>query len=267
MISRAVLLVLLPIIAGISLFQRRRLTAVIGMGLFSLVLTANYLLHSAPDVAVTEAAIGAALVTVIYMLAIRRTGRLLVVADEVPGLLAFEADQPVGVEAEILGGFARRLGLDLSIQIVPYQDVEIVLLRGDADLGAGGLSATFDARLHRSREHLPTAWVHLCPEERFDPHLGDSPIAERCDYPGYFSDLVEAIQRNDRLEATLDMARFLAVSRIDLSGWRVTRLPSPQGYAFVAASRRKHLRDQLTDYIDELERSGALDDIIRRHLA
>jgi len=267
MISRTVLLGLLPIIAGIALFQRRRLTAVIGMGLFSLVLTANYLLHSAPDVAVTEAAIGAALVTVIYMLAIRRTGRLLVVADEVPGLLAFEGDQPVGVEVDILGGFARRLGLDLSIQIVPHQDVETVLLRGDADLGAGGLSAELDARLHRSRDHLTTAWVRLRPKGGTDLDSEEIPTAKRCEYPGYFSDLIEAVQRNDPVEATLDMARFLAVSRNDLSSWSVTRLLSPRGYAFVAAPRRKRLRDQLTAYIDELERSGLLDDMIRRHLA
>ena len=137
MISRAVLLLLLPIIAGVSLFQRRRLAAVIGMGLFSLVLAATYLLHSAPDVAVTEAAIGAALVTVIYVLAIRRTGRLLVVGDEVPGLLALEGGEFVGLEVDILTGFARRLGLDLSIEIAPLGEVETILLRGDADLEIG----------------------------------------------------------------------------------------------------------------------------------
>jgi len=266
MISRAVLLILLPVIAGVSLFQRRRLSAVIGMGLFSFVLAATYLLHSAPDVAVTEAAIGAALATVIYVLAIRRTGRLFVVGDEVPGLLALEGGEFAGIEVDILDGFARRLGLDLSIQIVPHRDVETILLQGDADLGAGGLSAEPPARLHRSRDHLPTALVRLRPRAGIGAASEEAPATARCEYPGYFSDLVEAFQRNDPVEATLDMARFLAISRTDISGWSVDRLPAPRGYAFVTAPKREDLRDQLSAYIDELESNGSLDEIIRRHL-
>ena len=266
MIARSVLLLLLPIIAGISLFQRRRLAAVIGMGLFSLVLAATYLLHSAPDVAVTEAAIGAALVTVIYVLAIRRTGRLLVVADEVPGLLAVEGGKLVGIEVEILDGFARRLGLDLSIQIVPHREVETLLVRGDADLGAGGLSCVSDPRLHRSRDHLPTALVRLRPRSAPPADDGVPAAEERCDYEGYFSDLTEAFQRDEPVEATLDMARFLAVSRTDLSAWSVDRLHTPRNYAFIAAPRRDDLRNQLSAYIDEIAGNGTLDDYIRRHL-
>ena len=266
MISRMVLLLLLPVIAGVSLFQRRRLAAVIGMGLFSLVLAATYLLHSAPDVAVTEAAIGAALVTVIYVLAIRRTGRLLVVGDEVPGLLGVEGGKLVGVEVEILDGFARRLGLDLSIQIVPHKDVERILLQGDADLGAGGLSTEPGACLHRSRAHLPTALVRLRPKAGLDTFSEEPPAAEHCEYSGYFSDFVEAIHRNDPVEATLDMARFLAISRTDLSRWSIDRLDSPRSYAFIAAPRREDLRDQLTAYIGELKTSGALDEMVRRCL-
>ena len=266
MIARSVLLLLLPVIAGVSLFQRRRLAAVIGMGLFSLVLAATYLLHSAPDVAVTEAAIGAALVTVIYVLAIRRTGRLLVVADEVPGLLAVEGGKLVGIEVEILDGFARRLGLDLSIQVVPHCDVESLLLRGDADLGAGGLSSVHDPHLHRSREHLPTALVRLRPRSA-PPISAETPAEdERCEYEGYFSDLVEAFQKDAPVEATLDMARFLAISRTDLSAWSVDRLHTPRNYAFVAAPRRNDLRSQLSTYIDEIAGNGTLDDLIRRHL-
>lgn len=266
MIARGVLLLLLPVIAGISLFQRRRLAAVIGMGLFSLVLAATYLLHSAPDVAVTEAAIGAALVTVIYVLAIRRTGRLLVVADEVPGLLAVEGGELVGIEVEILDGFARRLGLDLSIQIVPHREVETLLVRGDADLGAGGLSCVSDPQLHRSRNHLPTALVCLRPNSASMPSEEASAAEERCDYAGYFSDLVEAIQKDEPVEATLDMARFLAVSRTDLSAWCVRRLHTPRDYAFVAAPHRDDLRKQLDAYLNEIAGDGTLDDLIRRHL-
>jgi len=45
MTARTALLVLLLIIASIALAQRRRVAALIGMGLFSLVLSATYLLR------------------------------------------------------------------------------------------------------------------------------------------------------------------------------------------------------------------------------
>jgi len=61
----------------------------------------------------------------IYVIAIRRTGRLIVVADEAPDLLARKGDRLIGLEYEILVGFARELGLDLSIRFVPRHAVEV----------------------------------------------------------------------------------------------------------------------------------------------
>jgi len=266
MIARTVLLLLLPIIAAAALMQRRRLASVIGMGLFSLVLAATYLLLHAPDVAITEAAIGAALVTVIYVLAIRRTGRLIVVGDEAPGLLALEGGQVVGLEAEILAGFARRLGLDLSVQLVSRRQVEATLMQGDADLGAGGLVDRTDSTFPSTKGHLPTALVRIYHEGA--PQLaGEDPQAAGCDYPGYFSDVIDTIQRKQPLAATLDMARFLAVSRHDLSSWTIERIAESRDYVFVAAPRRAALCAQLDTYVKELATTGVLDAMIRRHIA
>lgn len=266
MIARTVLLLLLPIIAAVALTRRRRLACVIGMGLFSLVLAATYLLLHAPDVAITEAAIGAALVTVIYVLAIRRTGRLIVVGDEAPGLLALEGGHVVGLEAEILAGFARRLGLDLSVQLVSRRQVEATLMQGDADLGAGGLVDSADRAFPSTKGHMPTALVRIHHRGAPQP-AGEAPQAAECDYPGYFSDLIDTIQRKQPLAATLDMARFLVVSRHDLSSWTIERLAESRSYVFVAAPRRAALCAQLDAYVEELSSTGALDDMIRRHVA
>ncbi len=64
-----------------SLTQKRLLWGVIGVGAYSLVLASLYLVLAAPDVALTEAAVGFGLVTFIYLLAARRTGKLVVVAS------------------------------------------------------------------------------------------------------------------------------------------------------------------------------------------
>ena len=70
------LLLLLMVGAAIySIVQKDLLFAVIGTGVISLVLSVLYLLLQAPDVALTEAAIGVALTTIIFIITIRNTVR------------------------------------------------------------------------------------------------------------------------------------------------------------------------------------------------
>ena len=58
-----------------SVVQKDLLYAVIGTGLISLVLSILFLLLQAPDVALTEAAIGVALTTIVFIITIRNTVR------------------------------------------------------------------------------------------------------------------------------------------------------------------------------------------------
>lgn len=262
MIARGALLALLPVLAGIALTRRRRSAAIIGMGLFSLTLAGTYLLLHAPDVAITEAAIGAALVTVIYVLAIRRTGRLVVAADEAPGLLAREDEGIAGLEIDILAGFARHLGLDLVVNLLPRREVEEAVLRGEADICAGGIVACNDARFLRTTPHLPTALISLRRAGMPSPGEG-----ERCPPPhaGYFSDVVGEVRKGRDLAVTVDLARFLALSRHDLSGWVVERLPEECSYSFLLSGQRGDLHGRLAAHLDALQKSGELDAMIQRH--
>jgi uncharacterized MnhB-related membrane protein len=58
-----------------AVYQRDLLYAVIATGIISLVLTALFFILQAPDVALTEAAIGVALTTIIFIITIRNTKR------------------------------------------------------------------------------------------------------------------------------------------------------------------------------------------------
>ena len=70
------MLLLLMIGAAIySIVQKDLLYAVIATGVISLVLTALFFILQAPDVALTEAAIGVALTTIIFIITIRNTVR------------------------------------------------------------------------------------------------------------------------------------------------------------------------------------------------
>jgi uncharacterized MnhB-related membrane protein len=70
-----VLLIFAIITALLSLQTRDLLTAVIIFSVFSLLCALLYYFLHAPDVALTEAAVGAGLSTFIFIWVIRRTGR------------------------------------------------------------------------------------------------------------------------------------------------------------------------------------------------
>ena len=74
-----ILLYLVVLILGISalcaIFTKDLLVSVIALGVNSLIVSALFFIMHAPDVAITEAAIGAGLSTAIYVFAIRHTKR------------------------------------------------------------------------------------------------------------------------------------------------------------------------------------------------
>lgn len=119
------------------LAQERLLNAVILLGVFSLLSSAVYFLVGAPDVAVTEGAIGVAFVTFIYVLALSDQGKLHVVAEEVPPFLLQERGELRGIELEILQGFAEDVNLDLEVEFVSPDELKPLIGGRRADVIAG----------------------------------------------------------------------------------------------------------------------------------
>lgn len=79
-----VLLILAIILIAAAIYavvQKDLLYAVIATGVISLILSVFFFIMQAPDVALTEAAIGIALTTIIFIITIRNTSRR---EDEVP---------------------------------------------------------------------------------------------------------------------------------------------------------------------------------------
>jgi len=71
-----IVMALLLIAAAIySIIHRDLLFAVMGTGIVSIILSMFFFLLQAPDVALTEAAIGIALTTIIFIITIRNTSR------------------------------------------------------------------------------------------------------------------------------------------------------------------------------------------------
>ncbi len=84
MIAFILILVLLVLMIAASIYavrQKDLLYAVIATGIISLILSILFYLLQAPDVALTEAAIGVALTTIIFVITIRNTERMEVEKD------------------------------------------------------------------------------------------------------------------------------------------------------------------------------------------
>jgi uncharacterized MnhB-related membrane protein len=85
MIFNVIFFLLLAVIilaaAIYAVVQKDLLYAVIATGVISLVLSIYFFIMQAPDVALTEAAIGIALTTIIFVITIRNTSRR---EDEIP---------------------------------------------------------------------------------------------------------------------------------------------------------------------------------------
>jgi len=254
-VSRTILLAAVPVIAGYALFQRRRWVAVLGMGLISFLLAVVYALQGAPDVAVAEAAIGAALVTFIYVLAIRRTGRLTVVAPELSGLLFRQQGELTGVESELLGRFAREIGLDLTVRFAPYDEAADTLRRGGADILAGGMVADVPHGGLPTEPYLPT---------RFYLVAAEGGAGEPMRYRDEERTLRATLSSRGLLE--LDLVRLLALTRIGLGSAQVAPMDEEAGYVFIVHAGRPDLQDRLNRFLDRLREADELRAMAERHL-
>ncbi len=75
MIVVVILSIVLIIAAVFAVYQKDLLLAVIGTSAVSVVLSVLFYILQAPDVALTEAAIGVALTTIIFVITIKKTRR------------------------------------------------------------------------------------------------------------------------------------------------------------------------------------------------
>ena len=252
-----ILLSVVPLVAVFALSRHRPLTGIIGMGVLSFLLAAVYALQGAPDVAVAEAAIGAALVTLIYVLAVRRAGRLVVVASDVPTLFHREGTRLVGLEYELLAGFAHEEHLELMVHFASPEEVADAVRSGDAEVGAGGMLSRDQKGCLATQAHLETVLFVIGSE------ASDSPAAWRRDD---LDQLSEMLRNKQRAPMTVDLARCLALGGDAIGAGHVQRLSESCAYRFLVSEDRKELHRKLDRYVEQLRSSGELDALIRRHV-
>lgn len=257
-------------LAVFALTQRRLLWGVIGVGAHSLALAGVYLFLAAPDVALTQAAIGFGLVTFIYLLALRRTGRLIVVAAETPPFLYLEGERVVGLEWEILHRLGQRLHCDVDVLWVARAEVGRLVEAGEADIGGGGFLPRERDRVLLSRPLMPTRIVTVrcgagplgaVAGDRCQDHLPPDGLA----YEGH-KELAAALCAGEVGAAVVDLlhARYWMLR----GEVRPTETTDVEEYAFrlAVAPGGEDIHRALDALVSELEAEGELAQLVRRYV-
>ncbi len=257
-------------LALFALTQRRLLWGVIGVGAHSLALAGVYLFLAAPDVALTQAAVGFGLVTFTYLLALRRTGRLTVVAVETPPLLHQEGTKLAGLEWEILSRLGRQLHRDVEVLWAPRAEIPRLLRAGEADVGAGGFLAREDDGVLLSRPVLPTRMVTV--------HTGPGPLGAVAGDRG--EDLLPPAGRT--YEDHQELGAALAAGEVGgavadllrVREWVLQGTVQPQAatdgeeaaFRFAVAPGEDDVLRALNALLGEMEASGELAHLVGRYL-
>lgn len=273
------------------LVQERLLNAVILLGVFSLISSAVYFLVGAPDLAVTEGAIGVAFVTFIYVLALSDQGKLHVIAEEVPPFLFQEKGKLRGAELEILREFAEDSNLDLEVEFVMPEELALKLGGRQADLVAGAYFSGYlsgerlkdtvsfnEAHLTRvtlSGEEsgkfgvLPEmtfveSQLEIREETKRKESIGKDDLIEF----GSLDDLVEAYNGGEITGFFADSGRVSnALYRIntELRERSKTTSVGDIEHCFAISFEDEELLDRLNDYLKNLRRKGDVDELLERY--
>ncbi|MEE8564569.1 MAG: transporter substrate-binding domain-containing protein [Atribacterota bacterium] len=158
-----VFLIMLPVLALVALEIKNLLSAVIVLSAFSLVLSLVFYYLHAPDVAIAEAAIGSGFATVIFLIAIKKRGVLIMLTYPHSRFFYYDdKGRPTGFDYDILSLFARKLSIELEVrQVQDWRKLIPQLISGNGDVIGAGMTR-LDERMKRicfSDGYFPTKVV------------------------------------------------------------------------------------------------------------
>lgn len=256
-------------LAAVALTRQRLLWGVAVLGVHSLVLAGLHFTLAAPDVALTEAAIGFGLVTFVYLLAIRRTGRIVVAAVPCPPLLYPQGEGAAGLLWELLKRLSAHTHREIELRWFDRAEVPGVLAASEADLAAGDIIPTGAEAGFPQVGTIPTRIVRV--------QWDDGPRgAVRGSREAELLSKGELVPRREILLAALEAGKLggtvlnlVELRSLYLSGKlreaEVEPLEETQ-FAVLFAPDERELARALADIIAELKAAGEWEELLRRFL-
>ncbi|MEW9123180.1 MAG: DUF4040 domain-containing protein [Thermotaleaceae bacterium] len=127
--------IILILLALVILKTKNLLRAVIFLAVFSLVISVLYFVFQAPDVALAEAAIGSAISTFLFLIAIEKQKEFLVISHiNTDFLHRGDDDLPRGEGYHLLKDFCSQLGLKIKVDFREGGEIKGILRDRNVDL-------------------------------------------------------------------------------------------------------------------------------------
>src|SRR6056297_496667 len=284
-------LVILVVLALLTLELKNLLSSVIVFGAFSLILSLIlYYLH-APDVAITEAAIGAGFSTVIFIMAIKKRGALVMLTYPHSRFFFYDhKGEPSGLDYDILSLFAQKLDMELEVRVVEkWQELinRLILEKGDI-IGAGMTRLKErEKQINFSDGYFPTKVVIVTNVENSELNaisdLEDKTISsvsgtsclhalkviDGIKIDTGFSDpdkLLQAVSEGKIYAVAVDLIEAM-VGQIDYHKLKIVGTISDiQEYGYGIAKDRKALLTQLNVFLKEIQQDGTYKKLYKKYI-
>ncbi len=284
-------LVMLVVLAFLALELKNLLSSVIVLGTFSLVLSlVLYYLH-APDVAITEAAIGSGFATVIFIIAIKKQGSLIMLTYPHSRFFFYDhKGEPAGLDYEILSLFAQKLDMELEVKEVEgWQELIPQLISETGDIIGAGMTRLEERmkQINFSDDYFSTRVVIVTNSDNTElnsigdlkdktvfsvPHTSYLHTLKTIDgirVDTSFSDpnkLLQAVSEGKIYAVAVDlielMAGQIAYHQLKIVG----TISEIQKYGYGIAKDKTELVNQLNSFLKEIKQNGTYKKIYKKYI-
>ena len=284
-------LIIMLLLAFVALELKNLINSVIVLGAFSLILSlVLYYLH-APDVAITEAAIGSGFATVIFIIAIKKRGTLLMLTY--PHSCFFFYDQegkPNGFDYDILKLFAKELDVDLEIiRVEKWQDLVPSLMAGKGDIIGAGMTrlAIREEKILFSDGYFPTRVVIITHKD--NSHVksiaslkGKKVYAVPETFSFYSLQKIEGIEMGVEINDPNQLIKRVAEGEIEFAAVDLIEAITSQivfpdlsvlhpisdirEYGYGIARDNKKLLTQLNQFLEDIKQNGTYDKLYKKYM-
>ena len=285
-----VFLIMLVLLALVTLEIKNLLNAVIVLGAFSLVLSLIFYYLHAPDVAIAEAAIGSGFTTIIFLLAIKKRGILIMLTYPHSRFFFYDQEgKPTGLDYDILFLFARTLDVELEVRTMEtWRELIPQLLREKGDMIGAGLTVidNHSQKINFSEGYFPTRVVLVT--DSANKHIDSIKdlegkiITAGANTSGYralkmltsvqidtrFSNpnkLLKAVSEGNILIAAVDLPEAIIGQLLYPNIKIIDHITDLKQYGYGMLKEKKELMKKLDDFLAEIKQNGTYEAIYNKY--
>ena len=286
-----VFLIMLVILALVALEIKNLLNAVIVLGAFSLILSLIFYYLHAPDIAIAEAAIGSGFTTVIFLIAIKKRGILIMLTYPHSRFFYYDNNgQPTGLDYDILSLFAKKLDVELEVKSVEtWQELIPQLVSEKGDLIGAGMTI-LDSRtkqINFSDGYFPTKVVLVTNIDNINlnnlPDIKDKTVTsvkgtsylhtlksiKDIHIDTNFSnpnELLKLVSEGKINIAAVDLPEAI-IGQLNFSNLKILgHISELQQYGYGISKDRKELLEKLNVFLKEISQDGTYQEIYKKYI-